>query len=367
MTSTNNKIRKEAAMWFTRMQSADADHVDRSKFEQWLLSSDVHAQEYQAFANMMDSFADNDKLQSLADIIQANKQQRASQTKAQRSNIMRGVLSIFAIAITALIVTQGWSQWQKQPVMQMASTTSIGQTKVQKLEDGSQLTLNANTDVNITFYRNKRSVTLIKGEVVFDVAKDASRPFVIDSGNTRVTVLGTRFAINRLQNLMRISVDHGTVKVDSIDVNGQVIAPSTLLNKGEVAETYTDNAANQPAKKVNRNAEGAFSFINGYVSFEQADLPEIAETLSRYSKHPITVPDSAFEQVDTHKTTVLNAPELQTDVPQTPASKITAPKITAIVQMNNIDGFLNLLPRIASVEVKNADNKTLLIVNKNHQ
>ena len=356
MPSINHKIRKEAAMWFTRMQSADADHVDRSKFEQWLLSSDIHAQEYRAFANMMDSFADNDKLQSLAETIQANKQQRANQAKTQRSNVLRGVFSILAVAFTALIVTQGWNQWHK-PVMQLASATPIGQTKVQTLEDGSQLTLNANTLLEVTFYRNKRLVTLSKGEVVFDIAKDASRPFVIDSGNTRVTVLGTRFAINRLQNLLRISVDHGAVKVDSIGANGEINAPTTVLNNGEVAETYTDNATNQPAKKVNRNAEGAFSFINGYVSFEQADLPEIAETLSRYSKNPITAPDQKFEQVDTPKTTVLKSTE----------PKITAPKITALVQMNNIDGFLNLLPRIAPVDVKVMDNKTLLIVNKNAQ
>lgn len=66
MLNKQHKIRKEAAKWFARMQHAEADHPERSKFEAWLMQSDVHADEYLAISAAWDDFDSTSKANALA-------------------------------------------------------------------------------------------------------------------------------------------------------------------------------------------------------------------------------------------------------------------------------------------------------------
>src|SRR5690606_25450933 len=106
------------------------------------------------------------------------------------------------------------------------------------------------------YYRDKRVAVLNKGEVIFDVAHDPERPFIVDSGHAQITVLGTYFAVNRLNQLVRISVDHGRVSVEAHHPDGNLRFEPLILSDGEVAEV---EAGNRPVK-VNRNAQDAFGF-----------------------------------------------------------------------------------------------------------
>jgi transmembrane sensor len=91
-------------------------------------------------------------------------------------------------------------------------TASAVITKV--LPDGSQLTLNKNT--NLTYAKNfkqNRSIHFQKGEIFFNVAHDKAHPFVIGINNINVEVVGTSFNIKHLNAETEVIVETGTVKV----------------------------------------------------------------------------------------------------------------------------------------------------------
>lgn len=324
MSTYSKRLREEAARWFTRMQKAPVDHPDRGRFEAWLMANPAHAAEYSAFADTWDDFDSTPRLQSLVRALNLKKAEYDTQIKT----ITRSVLSLLLVVSCGLF---GYHIWISQPVYILASSTSIGEIKHQQLADGTLLTLNADTQAEITYYRNKRVVVLKKGEVIFAVAPDSERPFIVDSGYAQITVLGTYFAVNRLSHLIRISVDHGQVKVEAKNQAGDTVFESLILSNGDVAEVELGNGP----VKVNRNAQDAFGFEKGALTFHQAPIEEIAETLSRYHPTPI---QSLVKDKSAH--------------------------VTAVVQIADIDSFLLTLPRIAPVNVQRLNGEIRLVSRK---
>jgi ferric-dicitrate binding protein FerR (iron transport regulator) len=85
-----------------------------------------------------------------------------------------------------------------------------------ELPDGSSVVLNAGSklDYPTAFSGDDRHVSLT-GEAYFDIAHDASRPFVVQTGKLRTTVLGTAFNIKAYpdQTDITVTVTRGKVKV----------------------------------------------------------------------------------------------------------------------------------------------------------
>ncbi len=83
----------------------------------------------------------------------------------------------------------------------------------------SVLLLAAHSDVNVSGSdASGWSVRLESGEVDCQVAPRQGRPpFVVQAGGTRVTVVGTRFSVQRVGAEARVSVTEGRVLVDSGD------------------------------------------------------------------------------------------------------------------------------------------------------
>lgn len=311
-----------------RMRDAAPDHPDRGRFESWLMADPAHAGEYSAFSDTWEAFNSTPGLQSLAQALERKKTALAEQRARMGKMVARGMLSVMLLIGSGLFGHKIWREWQAQPLMELASATDIGEIGRQTLHDGTQLVLNADTSIRVTYYRDRRHIVMERGEVVFDVARDPERPFVVDSGHARVTVLGTRFAVNRLAGQVRVSVDHGRVKVEAQDAEGRAHADHVILTDGQVAEF---NVGDRP-QRIQRNAHDAFAFQGGTLVFQQASLGEIAETLSRYRNMSVSVP----------------------------SSEAGAEKITAVVQVRDIESFLKLLPRIAPVRVQQTPSETRL-------
>jgi len=321
-----HQLRQAAIRWFVRLQTAAMDDPERSKFEQWLLASQAHQQAYEQVATLWERFDSAPALENLADAME----QQAYFKKPQRNGrIKKTVAGALSAAVLVFGLTHGYQEyerWQAAPVLQAVAQAGFGQISRQRLQDGSELTLNSGSDAEVTFYRDRREVHLKRGEAIFDVARDPDRPFIVLSGNARVTVYGTRFAVNRLQRLVRISVDHGLVKVEPQNTT----ASPLWLRKGEVAEV--PNAA-APLRSSHQAAD-AFSFTQGMISFDHADLSEIVETLSRYRRPPL---------------------QLQAALQHSPA------QVTAVIKTRNIEKFISQLPQLAPVTIDHRDDSAWVV------
>ena len=318
--------REIAIQWFLRLQNMDMEHPERSKFEAWLMA-DIANQK--AYAEVETLWSKLDSPAEVKQLTTAMDRQMLDQDKFLSPKRFKTSASILSIIVLLTIGLFSYQSWQAQPVMQMVATTEVGKVKSQLLEDGSKIVLNANSDVEVIYYRNQRTVKLKRGEAIFEVVPDTNRPFVVDSGRAKVTVLGTRFAVNRLQQLVRVSVDHGRVQVNANMLDEKNKLPNLILTDGQVAELAVTELE---AKRVNRLASDAFSFQHGFITFKDAGLDEIAETLSRYRTMPVEAATQG--QAKAH--------------------------VTASIKVNTIEKFISNLPDIAAVKVKSSANKTIL-------
>jgi transmembrane sensor len=317
----SSSLNKTAARWFIRMQDAAIDSPERTQFENWLMQSELHQAEYSSIAEAWRGIDSIDELKKMAAAKQAHQFLNQNKRSKKIKNAMAVLSVCFIFVLAGLFGHEQYQQWLTKPTMQMASESSSAQILTQKLEDGSEITLNASSKIQITYYRHQRHIALLQGEAIFNVTKDADRPFVVETDTAKVKVLGTRFAVNKLSQLVRVSVDHGSVQVESNEP-----ASTLILHDGQVAEV----AGGQLVKLKNSTAADYFKFASGTIVFNQADIFEIADVLSRYGQRKISAEGNSQE------------------------------KISAVLNTKDIETFLGTLPKIANVEVQQMQESTLI-------
>lgn len=112
-----------------------------------------------------------------------------------------------ALALAALLPQQPEDAKQELPTQDSLVTgkpdtmpariyqTLIGQQSRLSLNDGSQIRLNTDSIVEVSYNANSRRIHLIRGEARFRVAKHLSRPFDVWAGSHIVRAVGTAFNV----------------------------------------------------------------------------------------------------------------------------------------------------------------------------
>jgi len=321
-------IRQAAARWYVRMREVAPDSPERTTFEVWLLSDRRHQAAYQTIEATMDDFSSTARLKALSNALTQKLYFEQTARRKKVSKLGSGLAVMLLCVGLGFFGRAQYVQWQAAPLSSQVQTTAVAQMVKHTLEDGTIVTANANSAMEIVFYRHQRLVKLSHGEVVFEVTKDPQRPFVVATRQAKVTVLGTRFAVNQLSKKVRISVDHGRVQVARADGS----EPILILHDGEVAEIEHSAAPH----KVNRNAADSFSFINGRIVFDRADMFEVAETLSRYRSQPVT---AMFFGEQT-------------------------PKVNAVLKIAELESFVKTLPQSVPVTLQRKDQALLIEPNR---
>jgi len=81
------------------------------------------------------------------------------------------------------------------------------------LPDGSVARLKGGAELAVAFTATERRVTVVRGEVFFEVTKDTARPFLVAAGNVTVRAVGTAFAVRFDARAVDVLVTEGTVRV----------------------------------------------------------------------------------------------------------------------------------------------------------
>lgn len=150
------------------------------------------------------------------------------------------------------------------------------------LPDGTKVWLNAASSIRYpTAFKGKERVVEIMGEVYFEVAQDAAKPFRVKVNNTTIDVLGTSFNIHAYEDepYMTTTLLDGSIRVGDI-----TLQPGEQLYNG----------------KIVRNADLAkiMAWKNGLFNFEDAKLEDVMRQLSRWYDLKVVyeagVPDITF-------------------------------------------------------------------------
>ncbi|MFT4048021.1 MAG: FecR domain-containing protein, partial [Solimonas sp.] len=164
------------------------------------------------------------------------------------------------------------------------AATAAGETRELRTADGSRLHLSAQTRVAYALGGTQRTVELQQGEVFFEVARDAARPFVVTAGTTTVTVLGTVFDVNRVGERVQIQVYEGRVRVSD--------GTQRELHAGD--SVWSGHGSLDPIESFDRHAEQP-DWMRGWLQVREMPLGDVLAQLQRYAPHPIVLRDAGLD------------------------------------------------------------------------
>jgi ferric-dicitrate binding protein FerR (iron transport regulator) len=192
-------------------------------------------------------------------------------------------------------------------------TTPKGRQFSLVLSDGSKVWLNAASSITypISFTGKERKVS-VTGEAYFEIAHNAAIPFIVESGQNSVKVLGTHFNINAYDDESVVSV---TLLEGSVDVRRGTV--SKVIKPGQQAQINDDE---QIKLANNIDVEHVVAWKNGRISFQGADIGTVMRQMSRWYDVEIEynrkMNDLFYADISrsTMLSDVLKALELTTDV-----------------------------------------------------
>ncbi len=218
--------------------------------------------------------------------------QRKIQQKRKRS-IALGVAAVIVVLFTTTFLYKLYNPFYTDTDYLVADV-SYGQQLQVVLSDSTIVHLNSGSSLHYpaTFdHSGIREVTL-SGEGFFEVTKNPNKPFIVNSGEIRTKVLGTKFVVKRFNNdSPSVIVTEGRVNV-SHENNTQIsvdILPDEKVTFDKTAHTFV---------KTTVASENYMAWIEGDIVFNNSNLIEVAKILERRFNISVKIHPAA----DTHCT-----------------------------------------------------------------
>jgi transmembrane sensor len=279
--SSVDEVEEIASLWVARadrgLTSEEAETMN-----QWLGQSTVHLVAYLRLeaawelANPLAAFRNA-----------APPQRISSWTEATYIKLIAAVLVLTVVGSALALYEHGLRTVPAVSVSQQYAT-GTNQQKTVKLSDGTRIELNTNTNIQAEVTAGGRTVKLERGEVYFEIAHDAKRPFVVLAGNRRITDLGTKFAVLRDGDYVKVVVKEGRVRIDML---GQpsvepvfASGDGVTILKGEETLSTTKGA-----REINND----LSWRYGMLVFDRDTLADVAAQFNRYNNKQIVVKGAA--------------------------------------------------------------------------
>jgi len=193
------------------------------------------------------------------------------------------------LAAAACLVagTVGLTLWSQRSV---TYATPVGGHRFVALADGSGVTLNTASTIEVRINGGRREVRLQSGEAYFEVAHRGDRaPFYVDAGQTRIRVTGTRFAVNL----------HGDRQVDIDLLDGHVRAGPSSDSRVEGVDSVDLTAGNglrmDASGRVSARRPAAARYVESWLErrayFDDTPLSDAIAEMNRYRVHPLVLDD----------------------------------------------------------------------------
>lgn len=202
----------------------------------------------------------------------------------------RALAAAFVLAVAGGL---GWGAWQLGGQQEAAYASAVGEVVEVALADGSKATLSSDSQLQVHMDRGERHVALLRGEAFFEVAHDAGRPFVVEADGHRAVAVGTRYAVRRDPDTLRVVVTEGRVRLDS--AAGGRNRPVSLLPAGSVATVGRNGVLvrSLPPEEAARYVE----WRSGFLVFDDAPLAQAAAEFNRFNTRRLELADPAVAEL----------------------------------------------------------------------
>ncbi len=295
-------IASQAADWFLTQRDGILGARERKAFDEWLLASPVHVEEYLGVAVIalaMPTAAD-DPVSPLDSILQRARTADEADVRPLRASFAQPPAISdrpplwnrwqFVAAALLSVVIGGLIWWQADRVTPQRYATGHGEQRTWPLSDGSVLHLNTDSAVTIRYGSTERLVEIDRGQAFFEVAHESVRRFRVVAGKTNIVAVGTQFDVFKDLAATVVTVAAGRVIVSS-DASLHRDVP---VGGGEqvrvIRGILPDHATQVDIKR-------STAWLRREIVFDQEPLSVVVAEFNRYSTVPIAIESPSLQAV----------------------------------------------------------------------
>lgn len=265
----NEEIEETAIRWFLRSLEPMSEN-ERTEMSEWLRESTHRI----AFDEVRETWGELDTLAPQNKPVPLNN----TLTLSRRS--------FFYTAASVMIALGSYGIYRRYvdtPVFSRLFVAPQGQMLQSRLPDGTAITLDTDTQIEVTYYTHRRETRLIRGQVMFSVAHDADKPFTVDAEASRITVVGTRFSVRNIDGDVKVAVQEGHVRVQTGETGDTIdLFP---------ADGIVVTAITRATEKIRVEPKNVGAWQYGRIAFENATIEEAIHEFERYGEKRLRASD----------------------------------------------------------------------------
>lgn len=289
-------IEARAAAWAAKLDAApDGDHPG---LDDWLASNPRHAGALLRAQALLAAFSPpvaaepdtNPPLGVAPDLAQAP-------SRWWRRALLGGGLTAAAasLAVFALVITRTESY-----------ETQTGEVRSVALSDGSSVSIDAQSRIELDFDDHYRDVHMRDGKVLFRTTHDAKRPFRVILGNVTVTDIGTAFQISNSGEAQPVDVlvTEGEVQVDGPAGRTNLIAGQ----RASFSQVASSRVKPQVVAVAAADMERYLAWRDGKLDLDGETLDSAIGELNRHNRIQLRVDDPALGRESLYGSFRMNDP-----------------------------------------------------------
>ncbi|MCH4248508.1 MAG: FecR domain-containing protein [Acinetobacter populi] len=213
-TSSDTELMEQVAEWLLKMDSAECTEQDRKDFQHWQQQNPKHAEMVQQMQATFQQFNPL-RQQTLSHQIVEQAVQQTREDEVFKPYKLLSIIFLVCLLGSFWYVsfTQHWFADQRNDYMSWNE---------QVLPDQSEIRISGQTAYNIKYNQQQRLIELLDGNILVDVAKDSTRPFMIQTHFAKIRALGIRFIVQHHDRATILTMLHSTTEVTATLADGQL-------------------------------------------------------------------------------------------------------------------------------------------------
>lgn len=297
----------QASGWVETMRHASPG--DEKRFVAWLKESPRNVRDFLLMLSLDCALEklDAERLHSIEALITKVDPRVAPLTMRRAPAAVRSRRRRWAALAAGILVTSaGALVWYAHPGFHEFETAT-GEQRTFELEDGSVVSLNTHSRVAVRLAAHAREVRLLRGEALFHVAHDPSRPFLVSTDDAVVQAVGTQFDVYRRDDGTVVAVLEGRVNVTTAAppaASGSAAAPAAgrgvpradaVRSLGANQEAQVSHEGSVRIREVN-NVSDTVAWRERRLIFHDQTLEQIVGEFNRYRTLPIRLEGSGVSE-----------------------------------------------------------------------
>jgi len=314
--TSRRKARAEAAAWTVRLHGPHRSPELEAAFRNWLTASEENARQFERVTEVWDA---------------ASGVSPGGITRIGNWRMGSPVGTWLRVAVVAVVCTvatlAGYRYW-----FAGVYRTGVGEQRIVRLEDGTRISMNSATRIEVDFARLQRHIVLSDGEAYFEVAHNPARPFVVSAGGHDVTALGTTFLVRRDPAYMAVTLVEGRITVSNASVPASQNSASSEISQRPLALTPGERLVlvrnTAPSVDLPR-IDALTAWRRGEVVLDKTPLTDAVAEMNRYEDERLILDSSAVGDL----------------------------RISGIYHTGDSEGFAQTVARLYGLRISRKDNE----------